>query len=172
METRTYKVYKFGELSEEQQAKVLEHYYDINVDYEWWDSTYEDAKTVGLKVKGFDLGRGSNCEMDYIDDACFTAHKIMKEHGEKCDTYIDAVAFLKERDEIVNTAERDEAGEFVDEWELDQHLDEVESEFLRTLSEDYRIMLQNEHEYLTSEGAIKETIEANDYDFTEDGKID
>jgi len=172
METRTYKVYKFGELSEEQQAKVLEHYYDINVDYEWWDSTYEDAKTVGLKVKGFDLGRGSSCEINYIEDACFTAHEIVQNHGEKCETYIDAVAFLKDRDKIVNEAKKDEDGEFENEYELDEKLDEIEYEFLKTLSEDYHIMLRDGYEYLISEEAIKETLESNEYDFTKDGKID
>jgi hypothetical protein len=32
-------------------------------------------------------------------------------------------------------------------------------------------MLRQEYEYLTSEGAIIETIEANEYEFTEEGRM-
>jgi hypothetical protein len=48
---------------------------------------------------------------------------------------------------------------------------ELESEFEADLISEYAHMLQREYDYLTSEEAIRETIEANDYDFTEDGKL-
>jgi hypothetical protein len=45
----------------------------------------------------------------------------------------------------------------------------LEDEFLKTLCEDYRIILSREYDYLTSEAAIIETIEANEYEFKADG---
>jgi len=54
-------------------------------------------------------------------------------------------------------------------WDIDT--EDIDAEFLRSLCEDYRIMLQNEYEYLTSEEAIIETIIANEYEFTEEGEL-
>ena len=46
------KVYLFSELSDQAKQKVIEDNYDINVDYEWWESAYEDAANIGLKITG------------------------------------------------------------------------------------------------------------------------
>ncbi len=87
-----------------------------------------------------------------------------------CDTYGDAEIFLRERDELVDTWEKDENGDFVNEWQLDEKLDEIEGEFLKTSLEDYSIMLQNESEYLSSNESVDENITANDYEFLANGK--
>ena len=52
-----------------------------------------------------------------------------------------------------------------------EDLEDLNKEFLRSLCEDYRIILQKEYEYLTSEEAIIETIEVNEYEFTEEGEL-
>jgi len=166
------KAYKYDELTEEAKAIAVTKLYDINVgDFEWWDGVYDDAETVGLKVTGFDIGRGAICDMKYTQDACLTAHKIEENHGETCETYQTAENFQKERDRVVNEAPRDENGDFENEQELDEQIDEVEAEFLKSISEDYRIILQKEYEHLTSEEAIIETIRCNEYEFTEAGKL-
>ena len=170
-ETITKTIYQFNELPEDAKQKAIEKLSDINTDYEWWDCAYEDAANVGLKITGFDLDRASYCKIEYIEDACHAAHKIIENHGESCDTYKNASEFLKNRDEIVNNAAKDENGDFENEYELDQKLDEIENEFLKTLSEDYWIILQQEYEYRTSEEAIIETIEANEYEFDENGNL-
>jgi hypothetical protein len=56
-------------------------------------------------------------------------------------------------------------------YELEQELIRMESEFEESLIEDYSILLQKEYDYQTSEEAIIETIEANDYEFTEEGEL-
>lgn len=172
METKTYKVYKFNELPEESKEKVIQNYSDINVDYEWWDCTYDDAKTVELKITSFDLDRNRHCEGEFFESAEETAHLIIDNHGEHCETYQTAKNYLKERDKLIENAPKDENGEFKDEYKLDNDLDDLDSEFLKSILEDYSIILQREYEYLTSEEAIIETIEANEYNFTLDGKID
>ena len=164
-------VYKFDELPDDVKEKAIENLYDINLYYDWWDGIYDDAENVGLKINEFDIDRGSYVKAEFIEDACFTANKIIENHGEMCETHKTAKQFLIDRDEIVNTAEKDADGEFTDEYQLDQNLDDVENEFLKSISEDYRIILTKEYEYMSSEKAIIETIEANEYDFTLDGKI-
>lgn len=170
METRTYKVYKFKELTKAQQDKVIEKLWDLNVRYDWWEDTYEDALNIGLKITGFDLDRSSYCQGQCKGSALTTASLIVNNHGEHCETYKTAGLFLKQYAEITKNVLADEYGDLS--REIQTELGSLTDEFLESILEDYRIILQKEYEYLTSEVAILETIEANDYDFTEDGKID
>lgn len=163
-------VYKFNELSDKAKQKALAHLYDINVDHDWWNYTYDDAKNIGCEIDGFDIDRGSYCRLT-CKDAHETARLIVENHGETCDTRILADEYLKDHDKIIEDAERDEDGELADEYAVDNLLDEIEKEFVRALGEEYLSILRKEYEYLTSEEAIIETINANDYEFTEEGRI-
>jgi hypothetical protein len=152
MKTIAIKIYKFSELSEEAKQKAIEKLYDINVDYNWWDSTYDDAENVGLKITSFDLDN-KGVTGEFIGSAIETAQKILNEHGDTCETNKTAGKYFKSLHEGT-----------------DDEISDSEQEFLNDILEDYRIILRNEYEYLTSKEAIIETIEANDYGFTEDGK--
>ena len=79
METITTKtdVYKFDELPEDAKEKVIENLSCINVDFEWWDCTYEDASNAGLKLTEFDIDRASYCKGEFYEDAVYTANKQM-----------------------------------------------------------------------------------------------
>ena len=55
MRHKTYKVYKFSELSEESQEKALDNLRDIDVDYDWWEHIFEEAKNIGLKIESFEI---------------------------------------------------------------------------------------------------------------------
>ncbi len=170
MRTKCYNVYKFAELSDKGKENAISNLRDINVKHEWWDATYADAQNIGIKITSF--SNYLSCEGKFLSGALETAHKIEKEHGADCETFKTTKEFLAERDEIVDTAPKDhDTGEFQNETELDHKLDEIEGEYLKSLLEDYRIMLDKEMEYLISDEVIKETIEANDYDFTQDGKL-
>jgi hypothetical protein len=170
MKTIEIKLYSFNELSEDAKEKAINELYDINLFYEWWDSIYEDAKNIDIKITGFDIDRGRYCKIENLNDWHTIADKIMQEHGENCETYKIAESFLKERDEIIDTAIRDEDGDFEDENEIDNLLDNLESDFKNDISEEYLSMLRKGYDYLSSPEAIIETIEANDYEFTENGK--
>ena len=156
MEIRETKVYKFDELSDEAKEKVIEDHYDINVDYDWWDSVYDDASNVGIKIMEFDIDRGSYCKGKLYASEESVAEAIIKQHGEHYETYKTAEEFLNCVSELDD--------------ESDEYAEACES-FLYSILEDYRIILEKEYEYLTSEEAIIETIKANEYDFTEDGEI-
>ncbi len=43
MRIKETKVYPFDELTEDAQEKAVENLAEINVDYGWWDATYDDA---------------------------------------------------------------------------------------------------------------------------------
>ena len=159
-------VYKFDELTEEGKRKAIERYYDINVSFDWWENTYTDAETIGCKITEFDLDRGSYCRLT-CPDAHETARLIVENHGETCETYKLAKEYLKDHDKIIEEAERDEHGDFIEEPDFF----DLNAEFARALGEEYLSILRQEYEYQTSEEAIKETIEANAYDFTSEGRI-
>lgn len=167
MKTKTINVYQYKELSESAKEKARQWYCEgFDGQFEW-DCTKDDAKTIGLKLDGMerDYMRGS-----FLTSARECAESILKEHGESCKTYKTAESFLKERDKTVDDAERDENGELVSEYDLDQKLDEIEEEFLKSILEDYRIMYEKDIEYQQSEEAIAESMEANEYEFDENGK--
>jgi hypothetical protein len=159
-------VYTFAELNDEQKKVVLNNLYDINVDHEWWDFTYDDAANIGLKITSFDISRRNSITGEFTLSADEVAANIIRDHGENCETYNTAQAFLDSKNDI--TMPDDDSDDFP-EWE--DKMIEMDDDFLKSLLEDYLIMLRKEYEYLTSEEAIIEAIEANEYEFDERGKI-
>ena len=166
MKTIKINLYKFEELSKEAKQIALEKFSDINVNYDWWEFTYDDAENVGLKLKNFDLDRNKHATGEFITNAKDCADKILKEHGESCDTHATATNFLNTLKEIeVKYEGKEETSE------EETEIEDLEYGFLKDILEDYATILQNECEYLQTEKSIIETIEANDYDFTIDGKL-
>ncbi len=174
MKTIELKLYSFDELSDEAKEKAIERCSDFNIDYDWYQFTYDDAEEIGLKITGFDIDLGSYCHGHFLQSAIETADLIIKSHGEDCETFKTAKNYLQERDNLVFKYSDGKNIEIVtedNEYDFDSECDELDDEFLNSLCEDYRIILSNEYDYQTSREAIIETIHANDYEFTEDGKI-
>lgn len=163
MRTLRLKVYKFDELSDEAQQNALNELSDINVDPNWWDFTYEDAKDIGLKITSFNLDRNRHANGEFILAANEVAQNVLNYHGENCETYKITVSFMEVWQPIFNTYMETEEGE--------DELMEIEEQYLKDLLSEYSQILQNESEYLQSKESIKETILANDWDFLENGKM-
>jgi len=155
------KVFKFSELELDAQEKAVDNLRDINVHDDWWDYIYEDAKSIGIQLNSFDLDRRRHAEGEIVNRLSHydVALAIIRDHGKDCETYKEAKDFLADRHRIKKE------GKWPEKHEDSQH------EFLRFLLESYSIMLQNEYEYMVSDDAVKETIEANEYEFTEEGKL-
>ena len=162
--TTTIEAFTFEELSEEARQHAIEKLYDLNVSFDWWQFIYEDAENAGIKINGFDIDRGSYCTIEFVESAEYSAQYIVSNHGEKCDTFECASAYLKDRDRTIE-------GDFEDLYELDYLLDYLDDAFMKLLSECYLQLLRQEYEYLTSEEAIIETIKANEYEFTKEGNL-
>jgi hypothetical protein len=174
MKTIKTKVYEFNELNDSAKEKARNWFRDCALDYEWWDSTYDDAKTIGLKITGFDLDRNRHADGEFN---CFggaeqCAGLILKEHGATCETFKTATTFIadlaKLNAEIEAVDGDDETNCEYETWQDKRGL--LGDEFLRSLLEDYSIMLQHEYEYLLGDEAVDESITANEYTFTVDGK--
>jgi Zn ribbon nucleic-acid-binding protein len=170
MKTLEVTVYEFDELNDKAKERAREWYLRGAFDYEWWDSTYGDAARIGLEIRSFDLDGRRHATGRLTKDATTVADLIIAEHGPDCETTKDALAFWREHDALVESAERDECGELADTYALDEKLDELEGEFLKTLLEDYSILLQKESEFMQSEEYIDDNIRANGYTFTGDGE--
>jgi hypothetical protein len=167
-------VFTFDELSEDAKRKAIQEYRDNDVYwYDWWECIYDDAKNVGIKITHFDTGRGWDIGLKFIESAYDAAQKIIKEHGKTCETYKTAEQFVKDWAELVakysDGIKLDEVAED-NEYQFDIEADELEEEFRKSIGHDFLILLQKEEEYLNSEEAITETIEAYYWEFTEEGE--
>jgi hypothetical protein len=148
MKTKTITLYNFDELTPEAQEKAIQNLWDINVDYSWWEFTYDDAKEIGLNITGFDLDH-QKITGEFINSALSCAQTILLTHGEMCETYKTAAKY-----------------------QSTLASDNDHNEFLLDLLEDYRMILQQDYDYRTSKTSIIETIKANEYTFTENGKLE
>ena len=173
MRIKETKVYQFAELSDKAKESAVNNMANINIDYEWWENTFYDAEhTALLKLTAFDTDRF--CDGEFIEDAEETAKKIISEHGKNCDTLLTAREYMTDRNNLVKKYSDGKQIDIVtedNEYDFDNDLDDLNSEFLKSILEDYRIILRKSYEYLSSEKAIIETIEANEYEFTEDGEL-
>lgn len=199
MRTIRTKVYKFIELSETAQAKAIESFYDINVDFDWWDFIYDDfkqlCKTICIEVdlkktyfNGFySQGSGSSFTADITNvKECLQAIQAEKwnEHApnEKLSFYSITKNMLRIASYCwadIETTNREisvRANVGIENCgggsNVDAAFDELETFFddvANTLNGWFYSSLEKEYEYLTSEDAIKESIIANGYEFTQDG---
>jgi len=159
------KLYKFEELEEEQQEKIIEKYYDINLDYDWWDFLYyefkEDLEKIGISCETFyfDLGRGSHIYMDkaYVDDE----RKFLKHCGYDLRT-------KKARIIIEETGLQIKANRHSNYVLFDYEYDEEFTEILNDKLMEFWKVLDKEYYYLMSDEAIKDTLIANEYEFRKD----
>ena len=170
MKTIKIKIYEFSELSEEAKQKAISNLSDINVDDNWWRWTYEDAERIGLKITSFDLNRNRHCKGDFLINSLEVAQNILNEHGESCNTYKTAQNFLNCHAPIFADYLNRESENY-ESSELENKLQDLEEDFLNDILEDYSIILQDESEYLQSDEAIVQTIEANEYFFDINGNL-
>jgi len=167
MKQVTINLYKFDELSDEAKEKAIQGLYDINIDHDWWEWAYEDAKNIGLKITSFN---DHSCEGDFILEASEVVANIFVDHGVGCETYKTANEFMNKWEPVFANY-MDETHADYESSESETKLLDLESEFSQSLLEDYRILLIKDYEYRTSDEIIIETIKCNDYDFTEDGEL-
>ena len=173
MKTHTINTYSFTELSDAAKQTAIGQMRDINCHDQWWDCTYEDAAGIGLKITSFGLDRNRHAEGTLTLNTTDVCANIFRQHGDDCITYNLAKEFIEQWDKLV-AEHSDGEGEKVAEDKIDEFdvkADELEEQFLADLLEEYASTLQAESEYLYSDEAVIDAIEANDYQFTEDGKL-
>jgi len=208
MQTKTYNVYKYNELTKEAQQKAVDNLRDINVDFEDWHTCVLEDRVAKLEEYGFYtpkiLYSGFSSQGD---GACFTAtldnggllefltkskqltkYPALVKAINKCEIYVNISITHNDRymhaysstvsDDTEMQTNEELTGKLLEEYtawfqsffdrdsrngRIGWYIDECEDIYRH---------LQTEYEYQTDDYAIIETIEANNYDFTENGKID
>lgn len=174
MKTKTINIYEFSELSETAKEKALQNLSDINVDFDWWESVYSDAEeSAGLRLTGFDIERG-DCTGELLCGMMESIKLIKANHGESCDTYNLAIEYENKYSKLFAKYEEPERKSICiaegNEYDFANELDELETEYKDELCTEYLSILRHEYEYQTTEEAIVETIEANEYEFNINGE--
>lgn len=194
--TITTTTYAFAELSEEAQQTALDKLRDLSVsDLDWWEFVYEDAKTCaaifGLGISriyfsGFSSqGDGACLEGSYRYKAGAAA--AIREHAPlaaELHRIADALQTVQRSAFYGLTATSKHRGHYYHEMctEIDvdtsreyarvtAEQEEAVKEALRDVMRWIYRRLEKEYEYLTSDAQVRECIEANEYEFTEDGSI-
>jgi hypothetical protein len=170
MKTIQVNLYQFDELENKVRDKVLIDELYINVEDNWWEAVYEDAKNIGLKLTGFDIDRAQYCTGEWMRDALFTAGEVTEQHGENTPTFLATKLFWSAQNDLLATCPKDGNGEPECPEAVEDQMDTNEANYLKHLLRLYLQMLNKEYDYLVSDTAIRETIEVNQYWFTADGE--
>ena len=189
-------VYKFSELSDEAKEKAIEHCRQINVeDTDWYEFVYEGWYAL-LKSYGFtDAKIYFSGFFSQGDGACFDARIDIKKafkkytlkslltgnkvkHARAIANYIDS--YCSARIITVNYHYNHERTRRI-ESSIDRDLprlnvavekffDWMEEKRLELCRKIYKSLEEN-YNYLTSDEVVIEAIEANEYEFTSEGKM-
>ena len=195
MKTKEINVYSFEELSESAKEKAREWYRNGNLDYEWWDFVYEDAKTIGA-LMGIDIDKiYFSGFWSQGDGACFEGYyqykkgsvKAVKEYApqdkelhqiaqglvdlQRCYLY-SLTASVSHRGHYYheNCTSFDVYDKRRDDGIVGEVPEESLKEFLRDFMRWIYKRLENEWEWLNSDEAVDENIIANEYEFDEEGR--
>jgi len=132
---------KFNELSKKGQMKAIEKNRQINVDHEWFNFVFEDYTSKLKKLGFYDIKLYFTGFYSQGDGACFEA-KHKKGNITHRGLYYHDNTIYCENDTVLALARR--------------------------ISKNLYKDLESNYEYLTSNEAIIETIEANDLEFDAD----
>jgi hypothetical protein len=196
MKTKTIELYDFDELSDTAKEKVREWFRAGNLDYAWWDSTFDDAKTIGtllgidvddIEFSGFwNQGDGARFSGSY--EYRKGAEKAVREYA-PLDTELHAIAkgltaiqrryFYQLGARVTFTGRYCHEGcTSIDVWDkrdCDTDLTDAEetvSELLRDLMRWIYRMLKAEYAGLQADEQVDESIRCNSYTFDEDGNLE
>jgi len=177
----TVKVYAFAELSDEAKERALNAFRCSNVEFNWWEDTFDTIRTAG-KLIGLDIDRIYfdtdlycifNADYEYVRGA---AKAIQAEFPHATDLH-DVARKLQDLQKrhfySLSCAVREARS--MNQYSCFRFGEDYECEDLGDILDDFAhwawVLLRGEYKYLTSNEAIREMIEANEYEFTEDGKL-
>ena len=174
-------VYSFAELSEKAQERALNDFRDINVEFNWYEDTFDTIRAAG-KLLGLDIGQiyfdaYSYCIFDasyeYVRGAVKAVRKEFSWADDLCKVAKDLQDLQKRHFYSLSCAVT--KGRSMNYYRCFRFGEDYECDDLGDILDDFahwaRILLRDEYKYLTSDEAIQEVIEANEYEFDEAGKL-
>ena len=181
MRKMTTMVYSFNELSEAAQERALNAFRDINVEFNWWEGSYYTIRAAG-NLLGLDIDRIHfdaylYCIFDANYEYARGAVKAVKAEFPYATDLHEVARKLQalQRRHFYSLSCAVTEGRSMNRYECFRFGEDYECEELGDIIDDFahwaQILLRDEYKYLTSDEAVKETIEANGYEFTEGGKL-
>lgn len=199
-ETIEITVYKFSELDDRAKERAMDNWRDGHLDYDWWEHVYEDADRVA-DILGISLahkrlshpaiwfngfyhqGSGSSFEGSYA--YAKGAVKAIKEYAPKDETLHQIARDLQEAQRknfyglraSITTANRETSIRVNVEnvhhiyGDASEAAEEAITEAMNDFNHWVFRRLEEEYEWLMSDEAIAESIEANEARFEEDGTL-
>lgn len=193
--TTKHTVYRFDELSEEIKQKALEKLYDINIYDDWHEFIIDEAKEylesigfndVNIQYSGFwSQGDGASFTGKLVYTAKFlkamklgNKYKSILVNQDYIDASIDSIdSHYCHENTIRGNANNYYADNYLSHKQvlkLEKQCEEFEeylTDWAREYSHELYRRLEREYDYLTSEEAIIETINANEYEFDVNGGL-
>ena len=177
----TVKAYKFDELSEEAQERALNAFRDINVEFNWWEGSYYTIRAAG-NLLGLDIDRIHfdaylYCIFDANYEYARGAVKAVKAEFPYATDLHEVARKLQalQRRHFYSLSCAVTEGRSMNRYRCFRFGEDYECEELGDIIDDFahwaRILLRDEYKYLTSDEAVQEAIEANEHEFTEEGKL-
>ena len=164
MKTIEIKVYKFDELDKQTREKVIENYRYINVEnIDWYNYISYDFNRLGLEIHAFDIGRRNHIDVMIWDTLEKTSKLILQEFG-------DSVAIKQTAKNYIDEFNKIQAN-FKEDKDIERELEILDEQYEKEYQEEIISYINNSYDWETSDEAVINTIEANDYDFTTNGKI-
>jgi hypothetical protein len=172
-------LYSFSELSDESKENAIKNNINCNVDYVWWAGVYADAKELGLIITESDTYHSTidgRLELSLLE----SCKVVRKNHGKHCDTFKIAKQYLSEYcsafvEWLSYQDTEDEEDwtrlDWFDDFESSEEAEDITNNYKLAMLEEYIVLLRKEYDYLTSEEAIVETINANEWLFEESGDL-
>ena len=198
MKTKTINTYSFDELNEQAKEKAREWFRAGNLDYDWYEFVFEDAKRVGaligigidgIRFSGFwSQGDGASFAGSYEYKPGSVA-AIRREAPQDTELHAITAALAKvqrryfyQLGATVQFSHR--FGNYCHEGctritvydgrDIDTDLSDAEEEISELLRDFMRWVykrLESEYEWLMSDEQVDESIRANEYEFEENGEI-
>ena len=174
-------VYSFDELSEAAQERALNAFRYIEVEHDWYEYPYDTIRTAG-KIIGLDIDRIYfdtdlycifNASYEYVRGAAKAVHSEFPSATDLHDVARKLQALQKRH--FYSLSCNVSSQRVSNSYRCFRFGEDYECEDLGGIINDFahwaRILLRDAYEYLTSDEAVKEAIEANEYEFTENGKL-
>ena len=173
-------VYSFDELSDDAKERAINALRYIEVGHNWYEHPYDTIRTAG-KLIGLDIDRiYFNTDLYCIFDASYEyvrgavkavqaefphatdLHEVARKLQDLQKRHFYSLSCNVSSQRVSNLYRCFRFGE-----DYDCDLGDILDDFAYWA----RILLRDAYEYLTSDEAVKEMIEANGYEFTEAGKL-
>jgi len=187
--TQQTEVFKFEELEDSVKTKVIDKFRDFNLDHTWWEFCEENIKNdlekIGLRLdKAYFSGFCSQGDGACLEVTLMDYEKLIPKLKERGVPMREIVLARK----LGLSFDTKHSGHYYHENSLRYNIDadyyphkrhektwndleDTVKELVQDLSRDYYRTLEKEYEYLTSDEMIKESLEANEYEFKKDGSI-